>query len=130
MMASEVMVAPETPSTAMLPVSAIWPGSCSRARVPMPWVSSAPSAVQPVILLSVRVRVTVTSPPMPFAVPVKSPETPAAEEAELLFAPQPNRLRAMTDASANAAMRFLMIGSSFLLLGGCFMVCPCEHLSA
>ena len=54
----------------------------------------------------------------------------AAEEAELLFAPQPNRLRAMTDASANAAMRFLMIGSSFLLLGGCFMVCPCEHLSA
>ena len=106
LMASEVMVAPVTPSTAMLPVSAIWPGSWSSARVPMPWVSSTPSAVQPVILLSVRVRVTVTSPPMPLAVPVKSPDTPA-EEAELLLPPQPIRLRAMTDASASAAMRFL-----------------------
>ena len=60
-----------------------------------------PSAVQPVILPSVKVRVTVTSPPIPLAVPVNSPDTPAVEEADLL--PQPNRLRAMTDASASAA---------------------------
>ena len=50
-------------------------------------LQSMPSAVQPVILPSSSVRVTVTSPPMPLAVPVKSPDTPPAVEADLL--PQP-----------------------------------------
>lgn len=63
-------------------------GSCSIALEPTPLVSSAPSAVQPVILPSVKVRVTVTSPPKPLAVPVKSPVAPApVVEADLL--PQP-----------------------------------------
>ena len=88
LMALEVMVAVDTPSTAMLPLSAMAAGSCSIALEPTPWVSSAPSAVQPVILPSVRVRVTVTSPPKPLAVPVKSPVAPApVVEAGLL--PQP-----------------------------------------
>ena len=88
LMALEVMVAVDTPSTAMLPLSAMAAGSCSIALEPTPSVSSAPSAVQPVILPSVRVRVTVTSPPKPLAVPVKSPVAPApVVEAGLL--PQP-----------------------------------------
>lgn len=45
---------------------------------PMPGVSLSPVAVQSVMTLSVRVRVTDTS-PMPLAVPVKLPDTPLAE---------------------------------------------------
>ena len=59
------------------------------ASEPTPWVSSLPSAVQPVMAPSVRVRVTETSPPKPLAVPVKSPDTPASELVEADFAPQP-----------------------------------------
>ena len=88
-MAVEVMVAPDTPSTAMLPLSAIAPGILAMASEPTPCVSSLPSAVQPVMTLSVRVRVTDTSPPKPFAVAVKSPDTPAEELAEVDFVPQP-----------------------------------------
>ena len=69
-MALEVTVAPATPSTAMLPLSAMAPGSWSMAVEPTPSVSSLPSAVQPMILPSARVRVTVTSPPKPLAVPM------------------------------------------------------------
>ena len=88
-MAVEVTVAPDTPSTAMLPLSAISPGILAMASEPTPWVSSLPSAVQPVMAPSVRVRVTETSPPKPLAVPVKLPDTPASELVEAGFAPQP-----------------------------------------
>ena len=71
------MVAPATVSTAMLPDSDMSAGMSSMALEPTPSVSPAPSAVTAVMAPSVRVTVTLTSPPKPWAVPVKSPLTPA-----------------------------------------------------
>ena len=123
LMALEVMVAPDTTSMAPLLPETISSGAASTTTEPMPSVSSSPTTSQPVMTPSVRVTVTVTS-PMPVAVPENSPDTPpdavpesagAAVEEELP-PPQPASPKVMTAASASAAMRFLMVICSFLLL--------------
>ena len=112
MTALEVMVAPATTSMEPLLAETISSGAFSSTTEPMPSVSSGPSMTQPVMAPSVRVTVTVTS-PMPWAVPVNSPDTPVAPDCaepavEELLPPQPASPKAMTAASASAAMRFLM----------------------
>ena len=67
-MALEVTEAPETPSTPSVPLaSTILAGSCSMALEPTPWVSELSPTSTALILPSVIVTVTGTSPPMPLA---------------------------------------------------------------
>ena len=98
------MVAPATVSTAMLPDSDMSAGISSMALEPTPSVSPAPSAVTAVIAPSVKVTVTVTSPPKPLAVPVKSPLTSAG-------AASPSAAPVITNIMAVriARMRFFMM---------------------
>ena len=70
---------------------------------PMPEVSSSPLAVQSVMTLSVRVRVTDTS-PMPLAVPVKLPDTPLAALVE--DALPPHAVRNIAPARSSEARTF------------------------
>ena len=120
--ALEVMVAPETTSMAPLLPETISSGAFSTITEPMPSVSLSPTISQPVMTPSVRVMVTDTS-PMPVAVPVNSPDTPPAASPEPAEAaveeelppPQAVRPKAMTAASASAAMRFLMMFLPFFV---------------
>ena len=74
---------------------------------PMPSVSPSPVMTQSVMAPSVRVTVTVTS-PIPWAVPVYSPDTPPEAAVEDAPLPQAVRPNAMTAARARAVMRFLI----------------------
>ncbi len=61
-------VAPEMPSTSAELAVLMISGSCSTAMEPMPSVSLSPTANTSVMAFASTVRVTLTSPPKPFAV--------------------------------------------------------------
>ncbi len=89
--------------------------------VPTPGVSSLPSAVQPVMAPSVRVRVTETSPPIPLAVPVNSPDTPAVEEGRLAaaaVAKQADRDDRCQRKRSHALANLILFHCFFLLILG------------
>ncbi len=77
--ALDVMVAPDTVSTVIVLPATISVGSFSNALSPMPTVSFGPSALTSVMTFFSMVNVTVTSPPLPFAVPANVPDTDFAE---------------------------------------------------
>ena len=68
--ASEVTVAPATPSTSTELASTMAAGTSCMATVPMPAVSFSPSAATCRMLSSLTSTVTVTSPPLPRVVAV------------------------------------------------------------
>ena len=71
LMASLVMVAPETLSTSMESASAMAWGSVSMARVPTPWVSLCSRTLTSVMSLPFSPTLTRSVPPYPSASPVR-----------------------------------------------------------